>query len=481
MLTERCGFNRDGNRLFGRRSSLGLAGGLVLAFAFLSAAPAPADQQDGASAAKEQADIFAQEKLTGEWGGLRKTLEDAGVKFTVNEQSELWANLRGGKRTGIVYDGLTTPSLMLDLNKLLKWEGATFFVNAYQIHGVGPSSALVGNQQLISNIEATPATKLYQIWIEQNFFGGRVNIRVGQEGANDEMMTSQTAQLFLNSSFGYPDLLEQDLPSGGPNYPLATPVIRTKVKVTDEITYVNAVFNGDPAGPGRGDPQLRDASGTAFRLNDPPLIFNEIWYEVGADEKSGLLPGTYKVGSWVHTGRFNNQGRDTSGLSLSSPFSSHVAARFRGDYAFYAVADQMVWRKPGAKDQGIALFGLIMGAPDDRNPEDFYAEGGFNWKGLFESRPQDTFGLAFGYAQTSASLQRFGEESIAFTGSGKRFAGNETVIEATYLYQAAPWWTVQPDLQYVFNPGAALPATGLRGDLALKDSLTVGVRTKIDF
>ena len=56
---------------------------------------------------------------------------------------------------------------------------------------------------------------------------------------------------------------------------------------------------------------------------------------------------------------------------------------------------------------------------------------------------------------------------------------HETVIEVTYLYQIAPWWSVQPDLQGVFNPGAALPSS--LHIAPRKNSLAIGMRTKIDF
>jgi porin len=337
----------------------------------------------------------------------------------------------------------------------------------------------VGDQQILSNIEALPATKLYQLWVEQSLFKDRVNIRFGQEGASDELMTAQSAQLFLNSSFGYPDLPEQNLPSGGPNYPLATPMVRTKAKIADSLTYMNAIFNGDPAGPGPGEPERRDPTGTAFRLNDPPLFFNEFWYSAGEAKPSAPLPGTYKIGAWVHTGAFQDQSRNPFGAPL--PFSTRAASRYRGDFAVYAVADQMIWRRKGSKDEGVSLFGLIMGAPSDRNRENFFAEGGLNWKGVIESRPEDVFGLAFAYAQTSSALRRFGEESIAQTGSGKVFAPCESVIEATYLYQIAPWWTVQPDLQYVINPGASLPPDAPGVVRTRGNALAIGVRTKVDF
>lgn len=105
--------------------------------------------------------------LTGNWGGARTWLEDAGIKIAVQEQSEVWANPRGGIRTGVLYNGLTTASVTFDLQQLAGWSGATLFASAYQIHGRGPSTRLVGNQQLLSNIEATPASKLYNLWIEQ--------------------------------------------------------------------------------------------------------------------------------------------------------------------------------------------------------------------------------------------------------------------------------------------------------------------------
>ena len=34
--------------------------------------------------------------------------------------------------------------------------------------------------------------------------------------------------------------------------------------------------------------------------------------------------------------------------------------------------------------------------------------------------------------------------------------GSETFIEVTYQFQATGWWQVQPDFQYVFNPGGGI-------------------------
>ncbi len=265
----------------------------------------PSSQPGAATPEEEPAPIWQRDTLTGDWGGLRTKIQDVGVKFGLQEQSELWANGTGGLRRGVVYNGLTTGSVSFDLEKLVGWQGATFFVNAYQIHGRGPSGNLVGNSQIVSNIEATDDTKLYQLWLEQQLLNGRLTIRIGQEGANDQMMITQYGALFLNSSFGFPGLPAADLPSGGPNYPIAAPFVRAQLQATNEITLVGAVFNGDPAPPGIGDPQLRDRGGDAFRLNDHVLAFSEFWYAVNQDEGATGLPATYKLGAWYRFGPFS--------------------------------------------------------------------------------------------------------------------------------------------------------------------------------
>jgi porin len=365
-----------------------------------AALPVDAKASGGAAAETKSESLWDRGTLTGDWAGVRTRLETAGITLSVQEQSEVWANLAGGLRTGTTANGLTTASLTVDLARTLRWTSTTFFVNALQIHGRGPSTKLVENQQLLSNIEATPSTKLYNLWIEPQLCGDRLSVRIGQGGANDEMMLAPSAALFLNSSLGFPDWLAQNLPSGGPNYPLATPMVRARLKVTDWLTLVGAAFNGDPAGPGPGDPQERDSSGTAFRLRDPVLAFAELWYSVGQEPQARVLPGIYKIGAFYHAGVFEDQARDSLGRSLADPTSSGIARRYRGNYAIYGIIDQMLWRAPGTNDQGLSAFGLVMAGPDRRNRENIYLEGGIYWKGLIAGRSHDVFGLAIAHART---------------------------------------------------------------------------------
>jgi porin len=422
--------------------------------------------------------IWEQDNLTGDWGGLRTRLRDAGITIRLQEQSEVWANVAGGLRQGVVYDGLTSLALAVDLEKAVGWVGGRIFANGFQIHGRGPSANLVGNTQLVSSLEATRDTKLYQLWIQQTLFEDRLSIRLGRGGANDEFMITQYGATFLNSSFGFPGLPAADLPSGGPNYPLASPFVRIRYNLTESFRITGALFSGDPAPQGTGDPQLRDHGGLAFRLNAHVLAFGEMRHTINQEEDAKGLPGTFKLGAWYHSGHFSDELLATNGLSLANPASTDIPRAHSTDFAVYGIVDQMVW-KTGSKKQGIGVFLEVMGAPDQINLSNIFVETGFNWKGPFPGRESDVAGIGIAYLGISSAKRSLGNDYVFFTGTGSPYAGNETVIEATYQFQIAPWWTMQPDLQVVINPGAGIPSS--QSNKPLRNDVITGMRTTITF
>ena len=57
---------------------------------------------------------------------------------------------------------------------------------------------------------------------------------------------------------------------------------------------------------------------------------------------------------------------------------------------------------------------------------------------------------------------------------------DETYIEATYQYQLRPWWQIQPDLQYTFDPGGGV-ANPINPQSRVKNEAVAGVRTNVLF
>jgi len=413
-------------------------------------------------------------KLLGDHDGWRSGLKKYGITPAVVDINEVLGNLGGGVRRGVIYEGRTDLSLAVDLRPQFQWPG-DFFVRAYQVRGRGLTPD-IANLNTISNIEATATTRLFELWYEQQI-GDWLHVRLGRQAADQEFLIADGAKLFINATFGFPTLPAVSLPSGGPAYPLATPAVRLRVDVNEELTFFAGVFNGDPAGPGTGDPQKRDPSGTRFSFSDGLFTIYEARYNPGKTTKNG----TYRVGAWYHTEPFADQRIDTTGLSLASPLSSGTPRRHSGNGSIYASVDQPLFG--GDDKSGFAAFARVMTAPDDRNLLDFYVDGGITYKNpeknLF-GRTGDTFGLAIAYANIGKSARALAIDQTILAGMPVPRRTGETLIELTWQIAIADGVQLQPDLQYVINPGGGI-ANPLAPASRVGNALIAGLRSTIDF
>jgi porin len=169
-----------------------------------------------------------------------------------------------------------------------------------------------------------------------------------------------------------------------------------------------------------------------------------------------------------------------TGLSLANPASTGVPASHRGDYSFYAVADQMVWRPSADSPQSFGVFARIMGAPGDRNLVDLGVNAGVTLKAPFKGRDNEVVGLTVGYAKIGSHAQGLASDTASLTTPGYPSRSAETILEATYLYQVTPWWQVQADFQYVFSPGGGIPNLDNPSQRVGNEAI-VGARTTISF
>ncbi|MEX3638567.1 carbohydrate porin [Paraburkholderia sp. BR14320] len=464
-------------------ASASLTGHAALAEANPDANPeAPeADVNTEATQTKESTGFWDRQQMLGDMGGLRPWLGKYGMTFTLTETSEVLANLRGGLARGADYDGLTTATLQMDTQKAFGLQGGLFNVSALQIHGANLSANKLGTLNTASGIEADNATRLWELWYQQSFLNKRVDVKIGQQSLDQEFITSAYAALFLNTMFGWPALPSYDLPSGGPAYPLAGLGVRVRGQITPSLTALAGVYSGDPLG---NNPN--NMSGTNFNLHNGALWIGELQYAINQPSEGerggtggGGLPGTYKLGVWYNTNKFADQRFDNMGLSLANPASTGIAANHSGNYSFYAVADQMVWRPDPDEPRSLGVFARVMGAPGDRNLVQVAANLGVVLKAPFKGRDNDSAGLALTYIKVGGHVNGLDRDFLAFNGSPYGVRTSETTLEATYQYQINPWWQVQADAQYTFNAGAGQNPND--PTQPLRNTFVVGVRTNINF
>lgn len=411
----------------------------------------------------------------------REILADWGVQFNTTYIAEVFGNVSGGMRRGSIYTGRLDLGTDVDLEKVLGWTGAKFHANMFQIHGQGLSRDYVGNLMLVSGVEALPSTRLYELWIEQSLFDGKLLVKVGQQASDVEFIDSKYDDIFTNSALGWPGITGINLLSGGPSPPLAVPGVRIKAQLSDNITAYAAIFDGDAAPPNSMvDPQIANPNGVLFRVNDPPWMIGQLKY--GFQMGESKLPGTITGGAWKHLGEFSDMRFATDGLPLADPASTGEPLGRRGNQGIFGVYEQMLSRAAPESDKGTAFFVRASISPSDRNLISFYLDGGFQFSGFSETRPNDKFGVAMTYARISDAARAADRDVQAFTGTPFPVRDFEAVFEMTYLAEVRSNWTVQPVFQYVFHPGGGVVDPNDPGQTRrIKDAAVFGLRSTFNY
>jgi porin len=413
-------------------------------------------------------------------GLLPNPFERWGIKFAATYIGEGIGNATGGLKQSAIYEGRLNFAVDADFEKLVGLRQLTFHANIFQIHGGGLSRGAVFNFMDVSAIEALPSTRLYEVWFEQKW--GKLALRGGQLAADTEFMTAKYTDVFTNASLGWPAGFSLNMPSGGPSPPLAAVGTRLRADVSDNLSLLGAVFNGDAAGQGQDDPQLRNRYGVNFRVNDPPLLLGEAQLLWNAKKGDPGLDGKLKLGGWRHYGSFSDQHFNVSGLSLADPASGGAPAMLSGDFGFYSVFEQKLYRVAGDDDRGIGVFARALYSPPDRNLIDYYADAGLEVVGLRDQRPHDKFGIAVAYAHVSPRARALDADYRALFGPAWPARSFEGLLTAVYQYEVRTGWTLQPNFQHIVHPGGGTtnPLGNMPGKI-IKNAEVFGLRTVVKF
>ena len=444
--------------------------------------------------------LWERDYAMGDWGGLRTKLADHGILFNFTYAADPMAAVTGGIRRGVFYNGFLDLGTDMDLEKLLGWKGGHFHVNGFYPHGENGSANHVGDIGTFSNIEAYDTYRLYELWVEQSFFGDRLSLRAGQITFDSEFAgLNAYGGLFIQSGYGAPEALSANLPL--PVYPNATPGIRLRFQPNKALTIQAAVFDGNVA-PGLTRDRSANAAASmefnrhgtdwALRRDEGALFAGEIGFRVNQpppEEASAThttddavapvaptaprrgLAGSYKAGFLWHTDDFADT-YDTVLSGLGSSLAPATARNRGANYALYASFEQELWREPGSETQGIGIFARAVWLPPDRNYVTFSLEGGLHWGGAIPGRDKDALGLGIAFVKISAHAASAVRAANLRDRTSFGVPGYEATVELVYRYQAAPWLSIQPHAQYVIHPGG----TKDRGD-----AIVIGVRTNFAF
>jgi porin len=355
-----------------------------------------------------------------------------------------FTNLRGGVRTGSTYTGTLNLQLTVDAGSLLGWNDTLFYVDGLWIHGGQPSN-FTADAQGVSNISAPSAVKLYEAWVQKNLLDNRFSALAGLYDLNSEFYRLQSAGLFLNSSFGIGPEFSQSGVEGPSIFPSTSIGARFAYKPAPGIVLRTAILDGVPL-------DRPDGSRGSFKRGDGVLIVAEAdfldrpppsdrprssRFRIGRQAMLPPYDEKFAVGGWYYSATFDD---------LVEVEAGGQPARHRGSGGIYALADGVLFKKPGDSEKRIT--GFLQAGYGDFRVDRFgsYLGAGLTATGIIAGRGTDELGLALAYARNGShymSSQRT---------QGLPVTNAEATIEITYLMQLTKWIAVQPDLQYVIHP-----------------------------
>ena len=378
--------------------------------------------------------------MLGDWGGLLPKLEDMGITPTFSYVSNMAGNPTGGKSQGFSYADNIGLELEFDLDKLVGLKGGEFVVSMSQRDGTSLSQKFVGNSFTIQQVYGGQTFHLIDVAYQQKLFDDRVELSVGRIAAGDDFLVSVYDYLFMQNGFdGNPVGIFFNSP-GMTAYPNATWGGRIKFLPTLRTYIMAGVYNGDSS------IRANDNHGADMTLDGPVFAITEVGYINNGLPGDSQLLGHYKAGAWYDHSSYTDY--KTVGYSTSAQMK-------QGNWGFYGMFDQVLvpFGEP-ASNRGFGIFGSALISPDQQVSQmPYFFTGGVACRGLAESRPKDIIGLGAVFGEFSGDLRGAQEREQLMT-PGVGIQKNESVIELTYRFSSANGSVfVQPDLQYVVQPG----------------------------
>ncbi len=341
--------------------------------------------------------------------------DDDGLHTAGAWTTDAVADVSGGLRRGAL--------VMHNLDLTADWQRGQWSARGYILGNFngGFSDRYVGDVQTVSNIDTTPAVRLFEAWVRRTSADGKTTATFGLINLNAIFDVQDPACLFHNSSHG----IGPDYSQSGPSiFPISALGFVAEHQI-GPLHLRAGVFDGVP-----GD--ANDDRRFAYIR-----VAKDEGVHVVAEAQYDFKHGRLKLGHWLDTVA---QAR-LDGLGNAHRSGTYAQGQLTIDDTTQA------WLRTGVTD-------------DATLPLSAYIGGGVVRSAPF-GRSDDSVGLSVAHA-------RFGAPYRATQGA---LFDDETTWEVTYHYAVRKGLTLEPDFQYVVNPG---------GDLSVPNAVVVGVRVRFD-
>jgi porin len=411
--------------------------------------------------------------LTGDWWGVRNFLDDSGVELSASYTNNIAGNPVGGMTQSFAYADNFSFGMQLDFEKLIKWQGLTLTVSALDRNGSNLSARNIGNQFTVQQVYGTETVVFYALVLEQRLLEDKLGIKLGRFSTGDDFASSPLYWLYMNNGIdGNPQALPVN--TAFTSYPASVWGARLRVDPSPEWFAMGGIYqatslnlyrdhgldwsmnNSDGVlmiGQVGWTPEFFKKPAAAAKPSDgKSLAEGKTVRPVSPDAGMQGLPGHYWFGAYYSPWQFAQFG------------STETASN---SYGFYWHADQMVWQEEPGSDQGLTLWSAFVLSPQQNISKlPFQVNSGIVYKGLAPTRDHDITMLGFVYGNFSDDYA----DTVAATGAGS--PSYEIALEAGYRFQITKFAYVQPNVQWIINPG---------GTGNIPNALVLGAQMNVTF
>jgi len=320
-----------------------------------------------------------------------------------------------------------------------------------------------------------------QVYTSGSYYFGELDLSLS---VMDDTMVFELGRLFAGDVFGASPVFQYYVTSAVngrlaaipsdiflPHYRTAAWGTRATFQPNADWSVIAAIYNADP----KVAKINNRGAGFSFAMDEGYLAVGQITYQHAQNKEDSGLPGSLSVGSYYESSKFSD---------LTNP-----SKRWHGNYGFWAVADQMIWegewlqyegpshmssgaliaekrrnpyhQQPVAaldRPEGLTAWCAAVLAPQEHiNTQTYQIATGLVYQGLPPNRNHDV--TAFGFILGNFSDQLQGQDS-------------EMILELNHRFQAAPWFYVTPDVQYIIHPN---------GQRTIDDALVLGFEAGFTF
>lgn len=418
--------------------------------------------------------------LLGDPWDYREAAADNGLSLGLTFVSNMAGNPSGGVSRGFTQTSSTGLNIGADFETIAGLEGLTGFVSMAYRQGTSLALRRIHSAISVQQVYGGQTYHLVNLFAEQKLFDDQISVKVGRIAQFDDFSHDFAFGYYMNNAFdGQPVgfFFQGEFTA----YPTTTwgSIVKWGMPVSD-YDGVYAYLGAYGADTRMGDNEYHGAR-FSFDFNRGANIMGEVGYKRGwTHKKAPGLTGKYAVGAWWFTGDFP--------VWSTTPGFNPTKSGIGG---FYYLVHQGIYRDEGAavmdqpevEQANAETFWSIQNSPihlhrglfvwssgqfagGSTSQMDVFFSAGAYYRGLEPSRPQDVLALGYYYGF-------FSDEMAAQQRSqGQLPQDYESAVELGYRYYVTQYFYLQPNLQYIFNPGG-------RGDI--NDAFVLGAQIEIDF